>query len=241
MGAFGVYTHMKATLSAMVAGVLFLMTLSRGNAGTNVTGVVVDAAGKPLVGVSCLLSGTPTRSGQRVIFSAIHEPVFTDKEGRFSIAITAGAEFLADLQFDEGNHAPVFLYSVGPEDSPLKVVMMDGKIFRGRIVDEKHEPIANAEIELQLGQPDLWYQKKGITDTNGVIQFRITKPPQKSPWMIQYAGKRFEIDYEKVDLNTQYTLQADVRISWEANITGQLLRTNTIGTLPPAGAAESLH
>lgn len=219
---------------------VFLVATSQGSAGTNVTGVVVDTSGKPLEGVSCLLSGTPTRSG-RVIFSAIHEPVFTDKEGRFSIAITAGPEFLADIQFDEGNHAPVFLYSVGPEASPLKVVMTEGKIFRGRILDEKHEPIAHAEIELQLGQPDLWYQKKGITDTNGVFQFRITKPPQKSPWMVQYAGKRFEIDYDKVDLGSEYTLQADVRISWEANITGQLLRTNTIGTLPPAGAAESLH
>ena len=231
---------MKAILR-LLAGMVFLVAASHGSAGTNVTGVVVDSAGKPLEGVSCLLSGTPTRSGQHVIFTAIHEPVFTDKEGRFSIAITAGPEFLADLQFDEGNHAPVFLYSVGPEDSPLKVVMTEGKILRGRIVDEKHEPIAHAEIELQLGQQDLWYQRKGITDTNGVFQFRITKPPQKSPWILQYAGKRFEIDYNIVDLNAQYTLQANVQISWEANVTGQLLRTNTVGTLPPAGIAEPVH
>lgn len=201
---------MKATSKLLVAGALLLAATSGSSAGTTVTGIVVDGIGKPIEGVACLLAGTPTASN-RIIYSGIAVPVFTDKEGRFSISLPQGS--LADLQFDGGDFAPVFLYRVNPDDSPLRVVMTEGKSLRGRVVDEQHAPIAHAEIELQMGQEDRWYQRKGITDSNGEFQFRICEPPQKSPWLLYFAGKRFEIDYSKVATGAFYTLQADVRIT----------------------------
>ena len=77
---------------------------------TNVTGVTVDAAGNPIAGVRCCVSGFPQPSGGRNIYSGIQNFVFTDKEGHFSIQLPRG-DPLVDLQFDGGGHAPLFLYN----------------------------------------------------------------------------------------------------------------------------------
>jgi hypothetical protein len=78
-----------------------------------------------------------------------------------------------DLQFDEEGghvvvtngaatrvppfaHAPASLYRVKPADSLLTVVMTEGKVVKGRIVerlDDQLAPVPDAEIELQMPQP----------------------------------------------------------------------------------------
>jgi hypothetical protein len=230
---------MKAISRVLVAGLLLFAASSRGIAETSVTGTVVDRTGKPIEGVACLLAGTPSQTpGHRVLYSGIAKPIFTDKEGKFSISLPP-SESLADLQFDASEHAPVFLYRVTPGGSPLRVVMTDGKVLRGRIVDEQHAPIAHAIIELQMAQEDRWYQRKGITDTSGDFRFRISEPPQKSPWVLYYAGKRFEIDYSKVTPSTLFSLLADGRITSEAGGAAngsQPIRSETNRTAPAAGS-----
>ncbi len=232
---------MKATSRLLVAWVLLLAAANRGIAETSVTGIVVDRTGKPIEGVACLLAGTPSPTpGHHVIYSGIAKPILTDKEGRFSISLSQ-SESLADLQFDAVDHAPVFFYRIGPGDSPLRVVMTEGKVLRGRILDEQHAPIAHAVIELQMAQEDRWYQRKGITDTNGEFRFRISQPPQKSPWVLYFAGKRFEIDYSEVGPRALFTLLADVRITSEAEPGGaangnQPIRSETNQTSPAASS-----
>lgn len=181
-----------------------------------VTGIVVDEAGKPLEGVRYAVAGTPSiKPGNRVHYSGEEvERKFTDKEGKFAVSVPWPGE-LADLQFDGGEHAPVFVYRVSPTNSPLRVVMTKGKVLRGRIVDEQHAPIASAEIELQMAQEDRWYQRRGITDTNGEFQFRISEPPQRFPWTLCYAGKRFKVEYNEVTPKTVITLTAEVRMILE--------------------------
>ena len=205
---------MKAILGvSLLAGSLLFAVSDRLVAQTSVTGLVVDTNGRPIGGVACLLAGTPSSTpGHRVIDSGIAQPIFTDNEGKFSIPLPQTVP-LVDLQFDSGGHAPVFLYRASPSGSPLRVVMTEGKVLRGRIVDEQQTPVANAVIELQMPQEDRWYQRKVVTSTNGEFQFRISEPPQKSSWMLYYAGKRFKIDYSQVTPKTSITLAVDVRMT----------------------------
>src|SRR5437867_1815927 len=121
---------MKSVL-LLICGALLVQHCT---AQTNITGATVDADGKPIGGVRCAVSGFPQPSGGRIIYSGVQRFVFTDKVGGFSIPLPRG-DPLVDLQFDGGEHAPLFLYRIRPVDSPLRVVAPDGKILRGRIVE----------------------------------------------------------------------------------------------------------
>jgi hypothetical protein len=184
----------------------------------DVTGIVVDSEGKAIQGVRCSVSGFPLPSGGRISYSGERTFRFSDKEGRFTIPLPR-ADPLVDLQFDGGSHAPAFLYKVKPADSPLRVVMTEGKVLRGRIVEQANDqlvPISHAEVELQMPQQDFWYQYRQVTDGKGEFQFRISEPPQKSPWMLYYAGKRFTVDYAKVTPETVIVLEVSVKMTSNA-------------------------
>jgi hypothetical protein len=182
---------------------------------TNVTGVVVDTESNAIAGVRCCISGFPQPTGGRILYSGLRGFVFTDKEGRFSIPLPR-RDPLVDLQFDGGLHAPAFLYKVNPADSPLRVVMTDGKVLRGRIVERVKNnvvPIPNAEVELQMAQEDYWYQNRQATDTKGEFHFRISEPPGKSPWVLFFAGKRIVIDYAGVTPGTVVQIEVNVKVT----------------------------
>jgi hypothetical protein len=199
-------------LSLLICGALLVQ---RCVAQTNVTGVVVDTDGKPIVGVRCCVSGFPQPSGGRIMYSGVQSFVFTDKEGRFSIPLPRG-DPLVDLQFDGGEHAPVFLYKVRPADSPLRVVMPEGKVLRGRIVEHVKDevvPIPHALVELQMSQEGSWYQYRQATDAKGEFQFRVSEPPGKRPWMLCYAGKRFPVDYAQVTPETVMVLEVSIKMT----------------------------
>jgi hypothetical protein len=198
------------TICFLICGLL----AQHGIAQTNVAGVIVDAGGKPIAGVRCRVSGFPQASGVHNIYSGIQNFIFADQEGRFSIPLS-GNNPLVDLQFDEAGHAPVFLYKVSPMGSPLRVIMREGKVLRGRIVERiKGElvPVPHAEVELQMPQADFWYQNRQATDTKGEFQFRISEPPGESPWQLYYAGKRFPVSYADVSPNTVMVLEVSVTV-----------------------------
>ena len=122
-------------------------------------------------------------------------------------------------------HAPAFLYRVRPADGPVRVVMTEGKVLRGRIVERvKNEvlpirqaevdlPIPQAEVELQMPQNDFWYQFKKATDAKGEFEFRISEPPGKTPWMLYFAGKRLAVDYAKLTPETVMVLEVSVKMT----------------------------
>jgi hypothetical protein len=189
---------------------------------TNVTGAVVDAGGKPIAGVRCAVSGFPQPSGDRIIYSGLQSFVFTDQKGQFTIPLPRH-DPLVDLQFDGGGHAPVFLYKVRPADSPLRVVMSDGRLLRGRIVERVKDelvPVPHAMVELQMPQEDFWYQYRQATDAKGEFEFRISDPPGKSPWMLYFAGKRLPVDYAQVTTETIMVLEVSVKMTPSAEPNG---------------------
>ena len=208
----------SAQLSILVCGILF-SHLSHDCIGqTDVMGVVIDQDGKPIEGVRCSVSGFSLSSGQQISYSGARSFHFTDKEGRFSMPLPR-SDPLVDLQFDGGSHAPTFLYKVKSADSPLKVMMTEGKVLRGRIVDRANGqvvPIAQAEVELQMPQADFWYQYRQVTDGKGEFQFRISEPPQKYPWMLCYAGKRFKVEYAQIAPDTVIVLEASIKMTSNA-------------------------
>ena len=187
---------------------------------TGVTGVVVDRDGKPIEGVRCSVSGFPLPSGNRISYSGLRTFHLTDKEGRFSIPLPR-SDPLVDLQFDGASCAPTFLYKVKPADSPLKVVMTEGKVLRGRIVERTNDqvvPIPHAEVELQMPQEDFWYQYRQVTDSNGEFQFRISQPPQQWPWKLYYAGKRFTVEYAHVVTDKVFVIEANIKMTPEVTL-----------------------
>jgi hypothetical protein len=227
---------------------------------TNVTGVVVDKDGKPIASVRCSVSGFPQPSGGRIIYSGLRQFVFSDNEGHFAIPLPR-SDPLVDLQFDEEGgsfvvtsgvstrvppykHAPAFLYRVRPADGPVRVVMTEGKVLRGRIVERVRDavlPIPHAEVELQMPQEDAWYQCSKPTDAKGEFEFRISEPPGKSPWMLYYAGKRLAVDYAQVTPETVMVLEVSVKMTPSAERDGpangsQPIRSETNRTSSAAGS-----
>ena len=144
------------------------------------------------------------------------------KKDIFALPLPPG-DSLVDLQFDGGKHAPVFLYKVKPVDSPLKVVMPEGKLLRGRIVERVKDevvPIPHAMVELQMPQAHFWYRCREATDAKGEFQFRVSEPPGKSSWMLYFAGKRLPVDYAKVTPDTVMVLEVSVRMTPSAEPKG---------------------
>jgi hypothetical protein len=207
------FMNMKSILVCFVICVVLEMQV--GAATSNVNGVVVDAVGNPIAGVRCTVSGFPQPSGGRTLYTGLQTFVFTDKDGHFSIALPRN-DPLVDLQFDGGEFAPLFIYKVKPADSPLQVVMSEGKLLRGRVidrVDDKLVPIPHAEIELQMPQEDFWYQNRQATDAKGEFRFRISEPPGAAPWMLYYAGKRITIDYAQVKPETVMVIEVSLKLT----------------------------
>jgi hypothetical protein len=220
----------------LICGILCMQLAQHCGAQTNVTGVVVGMDGKPIAGVRCSVSGFPKPSGGRVMYSGMRQFVFSDQEGKFSIPLPR-SDPLVDLQFDEdgdsyvvtnevatrippSKHAPAFLYKVKPAGSPLRAVMTEGKVLRGRIVERaKGEvvPIPHAQVELQMSQEDFWYQSTQTTDAKGEFQFRISEPPGKWPWILYYAGKRLALDYAQVTPVTMMVLEVSVSMTPNKN------------------------
>jgi hypothetical protein len=205
----------SARLCLLVCGILYAQLVHDCTAQTEVAGIVIDRDGKAIQGVRCRVSGFPLPSGGRNHYSGLPTFYFTDKEGRFAIALPR-SDPLVDLQFDGGSHAPAFVYRARPTDSPLKVVMTEGKVLKGRIVERVNDqlvPIQHAEVELQMSQEGDWYQYRQVTDRSGEFQFRISEPPQKSPWMLYYAGKRFKVDYAQVTPEAVVVLEVNVKMT----------------------------
>jgi hypothetical protein len=227
--------HVHVSLCLLLCAGAFTQVIHHCVAQTEVTGVVVDRDGKPIPGVRFSICGFSTPSGDIKLYSGERSFGFTDKEGRFAIPHPGSdrSDELLDLQFDEDGghfvvtnwlaarvplsaHAPEFVDRVKPADSPLSVVMTEGKVLKGRIVERVNgqlAPVANAEIELQTPQAGDWYQNRQRTDRNGEFQFRISEPPKPRPWMLYYAGKRLTIDYEEVTPATVMVIEVSIKVT----------------------------
>jgi len=106
---------MKLKQSILI--LFYILLLTGCSKDTKVMGVVVDEAGNPIEGVRYCISGYSNLSGTQQLRSGFTSYQFTDKEGRFSLS---PSEYLIDLQFEGGNHAPTFIYKVKPSVNTLR-------------------------------------------------------------------------------------------------------------------------
>ena len=206
---------MNVTTAVLVTAASAFLVASGSGQAQNVTGVVVDEAGQAIAGVACRVIGWPLPGGGQVHYSGMPRDHFTDTNGSFTISLPR-SDPMVDLQFDHPEHGPVFLYEVHPGTSPLKIVMQKGKILKGRIVDDQGAPIKQTVLELQMAQSDRWYQRRGHTDSSGEFHFRISEPPDRHSWLLNYAGKAFAIDYSQITPETVVELRIDVKMTLKA-------------------------
>jgi hypothetical protein len=215
---------MKPVGSTLFVGCLvFILGAGLCLAESRVSGIVVDENEKPIEGVRCKLVGFPLPEGGRNIYTGTTSFQMTDKEGRFAFE-NRRSDPLLDIHFDGGDHtpdfpyAPAFLHKASPADSPHRVVMTEGKVLRGKVVEpleDKLVPVKATHIDFRLPLDDLIYGNRQLILNNGEFQFRVCKPPERWPWMLVYAstGKRVSIDYDKITPQTVVTINVAVSLN----------------------------
>lgn len=106
--------------------------------GIEVSGVVTDAAGKPVAGV------TITRNHEwRNIAAALN----TDQDGKFSIINLQPGELILTFQA-QGLAAQTRQLTLSNGLPELHVTMPPGRILRGRLLDDSGHPIAGASVQM---------------------------------------------------------------------------------------------
>jgi hypothetical protein len=195
---------------------------------TTLTGIVVDRDGKPLADVLYRLSGYGKRQaiGGDIGFQK------TDLGGRFAIQVpseksVADLQFdqppsgrfpsaSADLQFNYRELAPVVLNDVTADGVPLRVVMTEGMLVEGSVVElvnGKRVPISGATIALAMPQWGFWYHKEQGTGSDGKFHFRISEPPKGRHWQLVYGGKYFNIQYDPKQPKVVVELMSDIKMT----------------------------
>ena len=168
-----------------------------------------------MAGVRCVISGYYDASGGRIHYSGVPGFHFADNQGQFSLPLPRSDPFV-DLQFDDGKHGPVFLDKIKPADSPLRVVMPEGKVLRGRIVEHVRDavvPIPHCMVELRMPQEGACYERKQVTDDKGEFQFRVSEARGKRSWMLYLGGKWLPVDYAQVTPETVMVLEVSVKMT----------------------------
>ncbi len=154
-----------------------LVDVRRGQAtvlprGVELTGRVVDPAGRPVLGAK-LLRG-PDRYGGDVLVAE------TDQEGRFRFAHTPAGETLLTVQAT--GYAPAMeTVLVRPGLAPVEVRLQKGQMIRGRVVDAKSEPLAGAAIFVNGWRGRRTLSVQMTSDEEG--EFRWTDAPPDSFWI----------------------------------------------------------
>jgi protocatechuate 3,4-dioxygenase beta subunit len=122
----------------------------RGHEGALVAGRVIDGSGQPVVGANVAMVYLDI---SRVLFSADGRatPIVTDAEGHFRtehvaagrVAFVAAANDLAPSQIEE------LAVVDGGRYEDLVLQLSDGTLVRGRVVDDRQQPVAGAAVELR--------------------------------------------------------------------------------------------
>ena len=146
--------------------------------GATVSGIIVDTSGKP-VPDAVITRNHDWRNPEAVLQSG--------PDGRFkianllpgSLALTVQAKGLEPQSLDLAITNPM------PE---LKVQMLPGRIFRGRVVDESGQPVAGAGVQLDrvnLEPPE--FDWSATTDSQGRFQWD-SAPSGEHPYLITADG-----------------------------------------------------
>ena len=196
------YSHFfPATLAIIFANALLV---APGNcaAVAAVNGVVKDAEGTALAGVTVQLCGLEVLqdgSWKRELRLGEMPRYRTDEHGGFQFPFN-DPNMRFDVYFDKDGFAPVFLYAISNSTPELNVTMTRGQTLSGTVtkrVNGQLEPANGIGVELRLPNWDLWYQHKTTTDQRGKYSFQVSPPPEKRKWQVVCRQKVSEAEVTK--------------------------------------------
>jgi peroxiredoxin len=169
------------------------MVMARGAA---VSGIIVDTNGKPVAGAVI------TRDHDWRNPAAVLQ---TGPDGRFQIPnLLPGSLALA---FQARGLEPQSLDLAVTNPMPeLKVQMLPGKIFKGRVLDEAGEPVAGAGVQLDrvdLEPPE--FDWSATTDSQGRFQWD-SAPSGEHPYLITADGYSLRTEPALVADGTEKTI-----------------------------------
>jgi protocatechuate 3,4-dioxygenase beta subunit len=130
------------------AGVVWTSTVAL-EPGVVVTGQVVDAAGAPVADARVRARPAPRRHTQQAYRPRPPEPlqpaVRTDDDGRFRFAVPTGQALI--LEASHPAHVVGHSDALTPTaDVDVTIALTSGRVVRGRVVDERGQPVAGARV-----------------------------------------------------------------------------------------------
>ena len=176
-------------------------------AGDSIKGQVVDETGKPLEGVTWMISGIEElHDGKwtRVHRTGVPRKDTTDDEGRFVVSFPERLRY--DLQFRKSGFAPAFIFEVSADSPEIRLTMKRGERIHGtvkRLIDGQLKPVPMASVELRLPSWDFWYQERVFTGPSGEFEFRaaLHHPSRLFPLVIWSETRESRIHHESVSGN----------------------------------------
>jgi peroxiredoxin len=146
--------------------------------GATLSGIIVDSGGKPVPGVLI------TRNHQWRNPSAVLQ---SDEAGRFKIPSLLPGDIVLTLQA-KGLEPQTLDLAVTNQMPELKIAMMPGKIFRGRVLDEDGQPVAGASVQMdRVNLEPLEFDWSATTDDEGRFQWD-SAPSGEHPYLITANG-----------------------------------------------------
>ncbi len=133
--------------------------------GFDVSGRVVDEAGKPIASAHVVTSNVFDIPGGL-------DPVVTDAKGAFKLPPLAPGTHT--LVATDGEHAPGRSPTITIEDKPvtnIEIVMATGGVVAGLVVDTTQKPVAFATVRIASDTPQLWLvdSRQATTDSAGAF------------------------------------------------------------------------
>jgi len=145
-------------------------TLLKLKPAARLSGVVVDAAGRPVAGADLSLGDMGfSRNGF----------AWSRSDGRFQISglpFRASGEISAHRSGFAPASVPTQTPAPGQPSPPLRIVLGQGLTLSGRTVDERGQPVAGAEVILGGGMDLMLEQGRATSDDSGRFELRRLSP-----------------------------------------------------------------
>lgn len=171
-------------------------------AGLEITGQVLDAAGKPLPDVALHIQAKPDEKGQQAQMNWNASQATTDAEGRFRFRGLGPGKFMIQIQQWGGGRGDGLVLAGGDDvaagSRDVSLSATSGEKIAGTVVDEAGQGIANAWVyatPTQGGQ-----QRNARTDKDG--RFEITGLARGTVTIGSNAQGRPHVSLQKVETGT---------------------------------------
>jgi peroxiredoxin len=129
----------------------------------------------------------------------------TDADGRFKISNLLPGEIVLTLQA-KGLEPQTLDLAVTNQMAELKVAMMPGKIFKGRVLDEDGQPVSGASVQMDRANLEpLEFDWSTTTDGEGRFLWD-SAPSGQHPYLITASGYNLRCEPALVADDTEKTI-----------------------------------